>query len=202
MLGDTWRWVKPGGYLAKTVWVVDNNSEETANIDEESALQEPSDPAILLPARPGITLEFHVIYSTTYACPVLYFYGHTSAGTGLSLEDIRQTVNGHMPDLDGEKRTEYDMPVVSQKDHPILGNPFYFIHPCHTADVTAEMLEACDSDANYFVFWLSLVGQLFAPLRLVEVGYVASETCTDQVPSQKLLSMNAATGHSTGRITQ
>lgn len=74
---------------------------------------------------------------------------------------------------------------VTQAEHPILGVPFFTIHPCQTANimalfrpgtiffylsVTSYIVEdpAVSSTANYLLSWLSVVGPVIGlelPLR-------------------------------------
>ena len=53
--------------------------------------------------------------------------------------------------------------AVSQADHPALHRPFYFIHPCRTAEaMAATAIHHASSPPekfNYVWSWLSLVGR-------------------------------------------
>jgi ubiquitin-like-conjugating enzyme ATG10 len=46
--------------------------------------------------------------------------------------------------------------AISQHEHPLLGHPFYYIHPC---DTTALMTQLHITDANsYIASWISFFG--------------------------------------------
>lgn len=48
---------------------------------------------------------------------------------------------------------------VSQGDHPVLGLPFYFVHPCNTADAMREWEgEKKLGPEGYLVIWMGIVG--------------------------------------------
>lgn len=48
--------------------------------------------------------------------------------------------------------------LLSQQEHPLLFKPFYFLHPCKTADwmKSTEVFE-CEVKTNYTLKWLSFV---------------------------------------------
>ena len=100
-----------------------------------------------------VTLETHVMFSESFSQPVLYFTAYDTNG---------QNVLGSEADLDAflTFRPEgYDpnSTLVSQAPHPYLGQPFWFIHPCHTSE-TLSLVRKQSSDSNHIATWLSLVG--------------------------------------------
>jgi hypothetical protein len=44
----------------------------------------------------------------------------------------------------------------SKKEHPILGIPFYHIHPCNTS----KLLHGAIEEGSYLLGWLSIFGSL------------------------------------------
>ena len=50
-------------------------------------------------------------------------------------------------------------PTISQEHHPITSEPFYMLHPCHTAEQLAALLPASTSTRHplYLLSWLCLV---------------------------------------------
>lgn len=53
---------------------------------------------------------------------------------------------------------------ISQGEHPVLGLPFYFIHPCNTRHLMALLVDAQPSDtsnAAFLINWLSWVSPIF-----------------------------------------
>jgi len=69
--------------------------------------------------------DCHIVYSPTFNVPVLFFNGYHLDGRLLSLEEVLQ-------DVPKQYRREESWSFLSQDDHPILGIPFYYIHPCGT----------------------------------------------------------------------
>eukprot|EP01050_Picozoa_sp_SAG11_P017554 SAG11_NODE_2543_length_3237_cov_2.170172_4_plen_215_part_00 len=99
--------------------------------------------------------EVHVAYSIVYGEPILLF-NMTDAASGALLShdqmwrSIRQHHNG--------------MPVViSQSEHPILGTPFYFVHPCDTSALMQSAMASAPKDPPaglYLMSWLSAFGPI------------------------------------------
>lgn len=104
-----------------------------------------------------ISCEYHVVYSNSYKSPVLYFNMYTTDGKLLTLDQIWKLV----PRQEQERLEGNLWSLVSQSEHPILGRPFYFIHPCHTAKMMAKLLSIRSSSmGNYVLTWLSAVGPM------------------------------------------
>lgn len=86
--------------------------------------------------------------------PVFYFSVHTAEGTPLSLPDIVDRIPLFRFQPRGEdsgdfKVSKYSiqgpgatLPLVSQGEHPTLGTPCYFLHPCETQGALAELVGA------------------------------------------------------------
>ena len=60
-------------------------------------------------------------------------------------------------------------PFLSQSDHPTLGSPAWFLHPCETASLMQELLESRGTPGEewrreWMESWLMLVGTV-ADLR-------------------------------------
>jgi ubiquitin-like-conjugating enzyme ATG10 len=128
--------------------------------DEAEVLPEPTyqDAACVeAKARFSHLYQLHIVYSTTYQVPVLYFNGKDHAGRILDIDDIWADV----PDVVKE---HFSNSHISQGEHPVLGIPFYFIHPCNTASLMALLSTTASSDAAqraYVVNWLSWVSPMF-----------------------------------------
>ncbi|CEG39676.1 Uncharacterized conserved protein [Plasmopara halstedii] len=109
--------------------------------------------------------EFHILYHTIFQTPVLYFRAHSIDGTPLNLDAFTQSV--HLPGFIDLSR------LVAMEGHPILGEPFTFLHPCETAAVM-QLLQAqpkfkfgcigkdslVQNVPHYLASWLSLVQPL------------------------------------------
>eukprot|EP01135_Chromosphaera_perkinsii_P006345 Nk52_evm74s485 gene=Nk52_evmTU74s485 len=80
--------------------------------------------------------EYHVVYSASYSVPVLYFKGSRLDGTPLTLSDVLEW--GVRDDL-SESLASEKLYSISQKEHPMLGTPFFTIHPCNTVSLMSEI---------------------------------------------------------------
>eukprot|EP00696_Hemimastix_kukwesjijk_P001380 gnl/Hemi2/11751_TR4031_c0_g1_i2.p1 gnl/Hemi2/11751_TR4031_c0_g1~~gnl/Hemi2/11751_TR4031_c0_g1_i2.p1 ORF type:complete len:171 (-),score=43.87 gnl/Hemi2/11751_TR4031_c0_g1_i2:25-483(-) len=79
--------------------------------------------------------EFHIVYSPTFNVPLLLFRGSTFDGTPLTYEESWNDIPAAYR-LD-ESRGFF----VTQLEHPFLGLPFYYIHPCNTATLMAALMQ-------------------------------------------------------------
>ncbi|XP_061191966.1 ubiquitin-like-conjugating enzyme ATG10 isoform X1 [Saccostrea echinata] len=112
-----------------------------------------------------LTYEFHIVYSQSYNVPVLYFNAHFQNGKLLSLEEIWDMV----PAVYKERLTQDRWTFISQQEHPLLGRPFYFLHPCHTADLMRN-IPALTDKRQYIIAWLSAVGPVVGLQLPLEYG--------------------------------
>ncbi len=56
-------------------------------------------------------------------------------------------------------KTHDQLADFSQKSHPMFAVPFYFIHPCKTADALKEIAGELQVDVKaYLALWIGLVG--------------------------------------------
>lgn len=61
-------------------------------------------------------------------------------------------------------KSHFQSTHISQGEHPVLGVPFYFVHPCNTASVMGLLHGAAEPLAparDYLLHWLSWVAPLF-----------------------------------------
>ena len=109
--------------------------------------------------------DCHVVHSTSYEVPVLYFNVYKLSGSLLSLDEIWQLVPAEYKQRLLTERWTF----VTQDQHPVLGCPFYQLHPCHTAKLMSKTFHhqtpSTESSQNiklaacrYIVSWLSAVG--------------------------------------------
>ncbi|XP_022100186.1 ubiquitin-like-conjugating enzyme ATG10 [Acanthaster planci] len=116
--------------------------------------------------------DYHIVYNHSFSVPTLYFSACHEDGKILSLDEVWRSVPSHYQKrLQSERWT-----FITQQEHPILGRPFYSLHPCHTADLMKAVLNAASQTAtshrNYLVTWLSSVGPvvgLSLPLRYAKL---------------------------------
>ena len=182
-LGDSWKLrstnsiskSQPQSYLVKRCTQPFKRSEEREerkdDVSEEedlgslagdtSGLMEYADEASLDRSTSEsclVHVEYHVIHSMSYQVPILYFNPTFASGQTLPLEDVWQLLNMDLVSKEADR-----WGLVTQQEHPYLGQPFYHIHPCNTATVMEKAMKCQDQQAkesNYLITWLST----FAPV--------------------------------------
>ena len=107
-----------------------------------------------------VLLKYHVIYDDSYQVPVLYFSVTYSSGKVVKPADLTAIL----------KTPNKLVDAISQKDHPLLDTPYYFIHPCQTSRM---MKNFCNKQLNfvYLLTFLSSVGPvagLYIPHAYIE----------------------------------
>ncbi|XP_071118274.1 ubiquitin-like-conjugating enzyme ATG10 [Haliotis cracherodii] len=144
-------------------------TEEEEEIDIEG-----SDVACLTTGPPSSSssssvcqFEYHIVYSASYGVPVLYFNAYTQDGRLLSLDAVWNNVPQHYQDRFQHERWT----ILTQQEHPILGRPFFQLHPCHTADLMSK-LDPHSCSRNYLLSWLSAVGPVVG--LKIPLSYVTS----------------------------
>ena len=138
------------------------------------------DPATLphSPLNAPIQIEYHAVYSHTYQVPVLYLTACRSDGQRLSLEEIWSLA----PCVHHTRLAAAMWSTVTEGEHPVLGTPFYFVHPCHTGQVMATVMGAAGGErtgvVDYLTSWLSM----FGPLVGLELPLDTAQACTQVDP--------------------
>ncbi|XP_028615984.1 ubiquitin-like-conjugating enzyme ATG10 isoform X2 [Grammomys surdaster] len=124
---------------------------------DDSEVMEPSAAAAAAAAAEVIKHEYHVLYSCSYQVPVLYFRASFLDGRPLALEDIWEGVHEcYKPRL-----LQGPWDTITQQEHPILGQPFFVLHPCKTNEFMTAVLknsQKINRNVNYITSWLSIVG--------------------------------------------
>lgn len=119
--------------------------------------------------------EYHILYSCSYSAPVLYFRAFTLEGRSVTLEDVWSSVHPNF------RRCLQNSPLtaITQQEHPLLGQPFFMLHPCRTEEFLRPVLqEEQPRPVNYVLLWLSVVGPV--------VGLdVPLKYCTQLHPSSR-----------------
>ncbi|XP_049785731.1 ubiquitin-like-conjugating enzyme ATG10 [Schistocerca cancellata] len=146
-------------YLAKTTkrscMIVKENNEAADYLEDlELERHETDNESVSSNARDRASeWEYHVLYNISYSVPVLYFNACFSDGSLFSLEQLWQLLSYNFKGtLEPQKWS-----VLTQQEHPVLGRPFFQLHPCRTAKFL-EIFEGCSS--NLLITWLSSVGPL------------------------------------------
>jgi len=128
-----------------------------------------------------VTFEYHLLYSLSFEVPVLYFNAWHSNGSLLDIEQIWDLASvAHKGAVRDSKWN-----AVSQQDHPLLGTPFFFFHPCNSANLLGDLTSPDTSCSNRILAWLSVVGPILG-LR-VPIDYV-KEMAKERLSTTEMLS--------------
>ena len=111
---------------------IEDCSDPAATAQAQSMQNDPASLSITQPRT--VHLEYHAIYSLSYEVPILYFTATYDNGRQLPLQEIWHHLVSHVHSSGETDRRG----LVTQQEHPLLGRPFYHIHPCHTAEVMAN----------------------------------------------------------------
>ncbi|RDX78058.1 Ubiquitin-like-conjugating enzyme ATG10 [Mucuna pruriens] len=179
-----WQWIaspkhhlvsshKVEGYLSlENMCHIKSSEEEESNISQR---EEPFDYATLVCPEDEVNhYDFHIVYSSSYRVPVLYFRSYHSDGQFLPLNEIEKDLPGHSAKL----RSESKWTFITHEEHPYLNRPWYKLHPCGTSD-WMKLLFYGDSSLNksgfvieqYLISWFSVIGQvvgLKTPLEMLD----------------------------------
>ena len=174
----------------------DHESEEIEIEDEE-------DPeALFVPAPAAATttpknqdldriVQYDVVYSPSYQVPVLYLtFATASASTSKSKSKRSAPLPLPSPDevydmlvprgFKGAMRGVGVMGALSMAEHPIIGVPAYFVHPCRTQEALGPLLLGHSSRegggsqraVDYLLLWFGVVGAsvgLSVPVELARL---------------------------------
>lgn len=150
---DGWRMKRHGGavyleLLANNITAKreDGALYETAEDGEEGGdaeLVEEEDDPEALPARMHreFKMRYNVLFSPTYRLPVLYWV----ADEALSVEELKAVFSPK----EG---------VISQGEHLLNGEAWWFVHPCNTGEAMDAVVElVVGNEERYISVWLGLV---------------------------------------------
>ncbi|OPJ82129.1 ubiquitin-like-conjugating enzyme ATG10 isoform C [Patagioenas fasciata monilis] len=134
-----------------------------------------------------VRYEYHVLYSSSYQVPVLYFRACFLDGRPLTLDEIWRSVHAcyqaHL--LEGPWDT------ITQQEHPLLGQPFFVLHPCRTNEFMSSVLTGTRTQnrhTNYIILWLSTVGPVVGLNLPLSYAKLAPEQNTNAVSVERALS--------------
>ncbi|XP_021235528.1 ubiquitin-like-conjugating enzyme ATG10 isoform X3 [Numida meleagris] len=186
-IGDGWEWRTTkdlgDGYLSKTHFQVTNksippdikkkndNNEQTLLTHVEESLDD-SQVAGVCATEEVIRYEYHVLYSSSYQVPVLYFRACFLDGRPLTLDEIWKSVHVCYQ----ARLQEGPWDTITQQEHPLLGQPFFVLHPCRTNEFMCSILSSSRKEnrhRNYIILWLSTVGPVVGlnlPLSYAKLG--------------------------------
>ncbi|XP_042117542.1 ubiquitin-like-conjugating enzyme ATG10 isoform X7 [Peromyscus maniculatus bairdii] len=136
-IGDGWEWRTAKENLELPV--------DDSEVTESAAASE------------AIKYEYHVLYSCSYQVPVLYFRASFLDGRPLALKDIWEGVH----ECYKTRLLQGPWDTITQQEHPVLGQPFFVLHPCKTNEFMTAVLRSSQKinrNVNYITSWLSIVG--------------------------------------------
>ncbi|XP_006889927.1 PREDICTED: ubiquitin-like-conjugating enzyme ATG10 [Elephantulus edwardii] len=172
-IGDGWEWKTSkdctDGYMCKTHFQIRNGTVEShagssahapaCLPTEDTSELPPDDFEVAENTAPSevIKYEYHVLYSCSYQVPVLYFRASFLDGRPLTVKDIWERVH----ECYKTRLLQGPWDTITQQEHPILGQPFFVLHPCKTNEFMIPVLknsQKINRNVNYITSWLSIVG--------------------------------------------
>ncbi|XP_051539885.1 ubiquitin-like-conjugating enzyme ATG10 isoform X1 [Myxocyprinus asiaticus] len=126
--------------------------EIQANVEDETAGVQ-----AVCENHAALRYEYHVLYSCSYQIPILYFRASMLDGRSLSLEEVWSNVHPNYK----QRLLHGPWDTLTQQEHPLLGQPFFMLHPCRTEEFMKPALDLAHVEnkrVNYIVTWLSVVG--------------------------------------------
>jgi ubiquitin-like-conjugating enzyme ATG10 len=163
------------GYMSRTVTLLtgqDDGDNSRLHLDSTNEVVEIDDDATVshLPSTRLVSNQY-IVYSATFQVPAFYFTIHDSStwsliagstrseaqyfqdGSPLSLTDILKTSLFRRFALEGTDTTSFGVslpassfPLLSQGDHPTLGTPCWYFHPCETSASVGEVMKEVMQD--------------------------------------------------------
>ncbi|KAK4375012.1 hypothetical protein RND71_005689 [Anisodus tanguticus] len=117
--------------------------------------------------------DFHIIYSSSFRAPVLYFRAYCSDGEPMAIEDLEKD----FPSYTAQELAISKWTFITQEEHPYLNRPWYTLHPCGTSDWMKLLFSNEPSVVShggvavekYLTSWFSVVSPIFGvkiPLKL------------------------------------
>ncbi|XP_028327705.1 ubiquitin-like-conjugating enzyme ATG10 isoform X2 [Gouania willdenowi] len=111
--------------------------EATDDADDEDVADDADVPACSACESSFLQFEYHVVFSCSYSSPVLYFRAFTLEGRSLTLEEVWSSIHPNFR----LHLQENPLNAVSQQEHPLLGQPFFLLHPCRTEEFMKPLLQ-------------------------------------------------------------
>ncbi|XP_061746450.1 ubiquitin-like-conjugating enzyme ATG10 isoform X2 [Nerophis ophidion] len=148
-LRDGWSWERvqgsEEGYLKKTALrsvLIQSGDQDLKGSGSDSEDVSEGDDTDTAAESEGSTCalqyEYHILYSCSFMTPVLYFRASTLEGRSLSLEEVWGSVHPHF-----RSRVRHSpLTSITQQEHPVLGQPFFMLHPCKTDHLMSALMHS------------------------------------------------------------
>ncbi|KAK1412692.1 hypothetical protein QVD17_34137 [Tagetes erecta] len=150
------------GYLSVQKVFFQTSLKEEHGECSSNDCEEPFDDATLSSGDDGHWYDFHLVYSSSYRVPVLYFHAYSSDGQPLNKDEIEKSLSTESVNVLKESKWTF----ITQEEHPYLNRPWYTLHPCGTSEwmkllLAGENRTTENRMEQYLISWFSVVGQVF-----------------------------------------
>lgn len=147
--------------------------------DDDVDVSDAGDDATAATPAETLTCKQYIVYSATFQVPAFYFTLHDASGSvclcascprrlacpggsPLSLDDLVRTTLFRRFAFEGTENTSFGVsqpgsafPLLSQGDHPTLGTPCWYFHPCESAAAVTELMAELDEIGKHQLLrWL------------------------------------------------
>ncbi|KAJ7591146.1 hypothetical protein C8J56DRAFT_934793 [Mycena floridula] len=164
------------GFMSRTNQIHRHARPKSPQQLEEPDLEQDDDTTVAaLQDYEYLTCQQYVVYSATFQVPAFYFTIHDSNGSPLSLTDLVLTSLFHPFAFQGTELSSFAVtlpssafPLLSQGEHPTLGTPSWFFHPCETANSVGEIMAQVEDNSwtaeeraiRWLEAWFMIVGNI------------------------------------------
>lgn len=116
--------------------------------------------------QPTQAVAYDIVHSPSYQVPMLYLtFINLATNKSLPLPSPDEIYKTLVPeDFKGQMREVGVMGALSMAEHPLLGTPAFFVHPCRTQDAMAPLIENAEESSGhqravrYLMLWLGMIG--------------------------------------------
>uniref|UniRef100_A0A8C3PJ82 Ubiquitin-like-conjugating enzyme ATG10 n=1 Tax=Calidris pygmaea TaxID=425635 RepID=A0A8C3PJ82_9CHAR len=108
-------------------------------------------------------------------------------GRPLTLDEIWKSVHACYQ----ARLLEGPWDTITQQEHPLLGQPFFVLHPCRTNEFMSSLLTSTrkhNRHTNYIILWLSTVGPVVGLNLPLSYAKLAPEQSTNADSVERPLS--------------
>ncbi|XP_010125543.1 PREDICTED: ubiquitin-like-conjugating enzyme ATG10, partial [Chlamydotis macqueenii] len=114
-------------------------------------------------------------------------------GRPLTLDEIWKSVHACYQ----SRLLEGPWDTITQQEHPLLGQPYFVLHPCRTNEFMSSILTGSQKQnrhPNYIILWLSTVGPVVGLNLPLSYAKIASEQNTNADSVERPLSCKTDDG--------